>query len=263
VRLVRGAMASSPPKTTTVVQRERRASTFRPADVIQVPPPPQQPAPSPPHNQPQVHIQSESPADEIGQQGLRSRRSASRQISVPPEGGDTPHLDTPTPLGSESDWFHGDAGGQGGGQAAIPVVIPPPTLRPQHVYAPVAPLGMLTLGVFSKKKEDSAGDLKRLTVGGNGWRAASRLRRGRALTELMLITAGKSVASVVLTDDLLLLAADPEGPGICATILTLVSLVLVLVTLPLSLCVTVKVRGGEGREGLGDNASRTKERKVE
>ncbi len=36
-------------------------------------------------------------------------------------------------------------------------------------------------------------------------------------------------------------AADPEGPGICATILTLVSFVLVLVTLPLSLCVTVKV----------------------
>lgn len=39
----------------------------------------------------------------------------------------------------------------------VPVVIPPPTLRPQHVYAPVAPLGMLTLGVFSKKKKDEVG----------------------------------------------------------------------------------------------------------
>ena len=36
-------------------------------------------------------------------------------------------------------------------------------------------------------------------------------------------------------------AADEEGPGICATILTFVSFVLVLVTMPLSLCVTVKV----------------------
>jgi len=35
--------------------------------------------------------------------------------------------------------------------------------------------------------------------------------------------------------------ADEEGPGICATILTFVSFVLVLVTMPLSLCVTVKV----------------------
>ena len=36
-------------------------------------------------------------------------------------------------------------------------------------------------------------------------------------------------------------SADPEGPGICAMFLTLVSLMLVLVTLPFSLCVTVKV----------------------
>ena len=36
-------------------------------------------------------------------------------------------------------------------------------------------------------------------------------------------------------------SADPEGPGICAMFLTLVSFVLVLVTLPFSLCVTVKV----------------------
>ncbi|XP_059094738.1 band 7 protein AGAP004871-like isoform X3 [Tigriopus californicus] len=35
--------------------------------------------------------------------------------------------------------------------------------------------------------------------------------------------------------------ADVEGPGLCAAILTFVSLVLVLVTMPLSLCVTVKV----------------------
>jgi len=38
-----------------------------------------------------------------------------------------------------------------------------------------------------------------------------------------------------------LLSADPEGPGICAMFLTMVSFVLVLVTLPFSLCVTVKV----------------------
>lgn len=36
-------------------------------------------------------------------------------------------------------------------------------------------------------------------------------------------------------------SADPEGPGLCAMFLTLVSFVLVLVTLPFSLCVTVKV----------------------
>ena len=36
-------------------------------------------------------------------------------------------------------------------------------------------------------------------------------------------------------------SADPEGPGICAMFLTLVSFLLVLVTLPFSLCVTVKV----------------------
>ena len=61
-----------------------------------------------------------------------------------------------------------------------PIVIPPPTLRPQHVYAPVAPLGMLTLGVLSKKKkgggrgggggegedlEGSQGDFKKLLNG--------------------------------------------------------------------------------------------------
>ena len=40
---------------------------------------------------------------------------------------------------------------------------------------------------------------------------------------------------------LFFLSADPEGPGICAMFLTLVSFVLVLVTLPFSLCVTVKV----------------------
>ena len=38
-----------------------------------------------------------------------------------------------------------------------------------------------------------------------------------------------------------LFPADPEGPGVCAMFLTLVSFVLVLVTLPFSLCVTVKV----------------------
>ena len=48
------------------------------------------------------------------------------------------------------------------------------------------------------------------------------------------------------------LSADPEGPGVCATILTLVSFVLVLVTMPLSLCVTVKV--GRPKAGLPPEA---------
>lgn len=42
---------------------------------------------------------------------------------------------------------------------AKPIVIPPPVLRPQHVYAPVAPLGMLSLGVLSKHKKESKGGL--------------------------------------------------------------------------------------------------------
>jgi hypothetical protein len=45
----------------------------------------------------------------------------------------------------------------------------------------------------------------------------------------------------VINSRFLLITADPEGPGLCAMFLTLVSFVLVLVTLPFSLCVTVKV----------------------
>ena len=41
-----------------------------------------------------------------------------------------------------------------------PVVIQPPVLRPQHVYAPVAPLGMLSLGVLSKHKKEARGGIK-------------------------------------------------------------------------------------------------------
>ena len=47
-------------------------------------------------------------------------------------------------------------------------MIPPPTLRPQHVYAPQAPLGMVTLGIFGgkkKKKEGSENDLAKITTG--------------------------------------------------------------------------------------------------
>ncbi len=36
------------------------------------------------------------------------------------------------------------------------------------------------------------------------------------------------------------LPADPEGPGVCAMFLTLMSFILVVVTMPFSLCVTVK-----------------------
>lgn len=38
--------------------------------------------------------------------------------------------------------------------AKKPAYFPPPVLRPQHVYAPVAPLGMLSLGVLSKHKNE-------------------------------------------------------------------------------------------------------------
>ena len=49
-----------------------------------------------------------------------------------------------------------------------PVAILPPTLRPQHVYAPVAPLGMLSLGVLSKHKDEgggSASDIRNIIKG--------------------------------------------------------------------------------------------------
>ena len=54
------------------------------------------------------------------------------------------------------------------GPSGKPLVIPPPTLRPQHVYAPQAPLGMVTLGIFGgkkKKKEGSENDLAKITTG--------------------------------------------------------------------------------------------------
>ena len=41
-----------------------------------------------------------------------------------------------------------------------PVVIQPPVLRPQHVYAPVAPLGMLSLGMLSKHKKEARGGIR-------------------------------------------------------------------------------------------------------
>lgn len=46
----------------------------------------------------------------------------------------------------------------------------------------------------------------------------------------------------ILTLSFLVLSADPEGPGICAMLLTMLSFILVLVTMPFSLCVTVKVK---------------------
>ena len=39
-------------------------------------------------------------------------------------------------------------------------MIQPPVLRPQHVYAPVAPLGMLSLGVLSKHKKEARGGIR-------------------------------------------------------------------------------------------------------
>jgi hypothetical protein len=36
-------------------------------------------------------------------------------------------------------------------------------------------------------------------------------------------------------------SADPENPGICALLLTLFSSLLILLTLPFSLCMSIKV----------------------
>jgi len=52
---------------------------------------------------------------------------------------------------------------------------------------------------------------------------------------------GRKKGKKEMEDYTLITNADPEGPGICAMFLTLVSFLLVLVTLPFSLCVTVKV----------------------
>ena len=38
------------------------------------------------------------------------------------------------------------------------------------------------------------------------------------------------------------IAADPEGPGCCALLLALVSILLIIATLPFSLCMCIKVR---------------------
>ncbi len=37
------------------------------------------------------------------------------------------------------------------------------------------------------------------------------------------------------------LSADPEGPGCCALLLALVSILLIIATLPFSLCMCIKV----------------------
>ena len=57
------------------------------------------------------------------------------------------------------------------------------------------------------------------------------------------------------------IAADPEGPGCCALLLALVSILLIIATLPFSLCMCIKVsalvkpkkleRGGERKLVLG------------
>jgi hypothetical protein len=40
---------------------------------------------------------------------------------------------------------------------------------------------------------------------------------------------------------LFLISADPEGPGCCALLLALVSILLIIATLPFSLCMCIKV----------------------
>ena len=81
------------------------------------------------------------------------------------EGGGTLRSRKSSPL--DDTWETLETSGRDGPERPF-VVVPPPTLRPQHVYAPVAPLGMLTLGVFSKKnKEDQDAEFKKLTFGNN------------------------------------------------------------------------------------------------
>ena len=54
---------------------------------------------------------------------------------------------------------------EGGGMGGLPAPVRPP-IRPQHVYAPQAPLGMVTLGIFGgKKKKTSQNDLSKITTG--------------------------------------------------------------------------------------------------
>ncbi len=82
--------------------------------------------------------------------------SSDHRLSPPPLS-TPPGLSTPTPSSTQQQQQQQQQ--QQPPERKIPLVIPPPTLRPQHVYAPVAPLGMLTLGVFSKnkKKDDAQG----------------------------------------------------------------------------------------------------------
>ena len=115
-------------------------------------------------------------------------------------------------------------------------VIQPP-IPPQHVYAPMPALGALSIGFLSKKdkkKEDA--DFRLITNGIITARAMARMRC------LLCCSEWRSLERNLIIFFRLVFSADPEGPGICAMFLTLVSFVLVLVTLPFSLCVTVKVR---------------------
>ena len=47
---------------------------------------------------------------------------------------------------------------------------------------------------------------------------------------------------ITLNVHYIIIAADPEGPGVCAMLLTMLSFLLVLVTMPFSLCATIKVK---------------------
>lgn len=85
---------------------------------------------------------------------LRSRHSSPTQpIGNGQNGGPTVVTATTGGAGSQLNNAGGGTGGPDPTNKPFKV-IPPPQIRPQHVYAPVAPMGMLTLGLLSKKKKE-------------------------------------------------------------------------------------------------------------
>ncbi len=118
------------------------SSEFRVADVVSVSPPQQAAPPAPPTQHPPA-----PPRVTSRQQSQRSSRLSTPSLTLSPleDVGVAAMMDADSPETPSLT------------RKSPPVTIAPPTLRPQHVYAPVAPLGMLSLGVLSKHKKEGAG----------------------------------------------------------------------------------------------------------